>query len=296
MLMDVKTLPPLRQGRILSYSLDERRCNFSVDQLYDDIVLRIRTGEDQRPREIPVEKLFEQNAERRFFLAIVYDGNALSVFVDGERIVRQKLGTIDYDSWDKGYPLVLGSHPNGKYPWKGIFYHLTILDRTVTAETLKNARTLFQDAAAVLQYSFDEQNGTTVIDHGMLPPAPITVPAGFRPYERMLLQSPRDYWPEPRRPHLRDILANLIMYLPVGYLMALLVGHRHGSTIAVVAPILFALGMSFAIEVLQAYLPSRNSSTVDVLVNGLGSYLGVLAHHGGWVERMLVRFNISFGK
>ena len=124
--MDVKTLAPWKQGRILGYSLDERRYNLNLDQISDDLVLRLRTTVNQRPREMHVDKLFEPNVERRFRFAIVYDGSDLSLYVDGERRARERIGTIDYSAWGSQYPLILGSHANGTFGWRGIFYGLAV--------------------------------------------------------------------------------------------------------------------------------------------------------------------------
>jgi VanZ family protein len=293
-LMDLKALPPWRQGRIFCYSLDEHRCNLNVDQLFDDIVLRVRTSDDQRPREIRVEKLFEQSSERRFVLAIVYDGSYLSVYVDGERTIRQKIGAIDHAAWNNMYPLVLGSHADGKFGWKGIFYQLAVLDRPSTSEALKNPHALFQDTTAVLRYIFDERNGTTVVDHSGKAPATLIWPAKFDPYRLTVLQSPRDYWPDPRRPFVRDIFANIALYLPIGYLISSMVRQRYPTAFAMVVPFFSGMFISFVIEVLQAYLPTRYSSTMDVIVNSLGAGIGGLAQYRGWAEKALSLLKVSF--
>ena len=293
-LMDAKTLPPLRQGRIFCYSLDERRSNLNIDQLFDDIVLRIRTSDDQRPREIRVEKVFEQSNERRFVLAIVYDGHDLSVYVDGERKIRQKIGTIDRTAWNSTYPVLLGSHADGKLGWKGIFYQLAVLDYAATAEALKNSHVLFRDTTAVLRYIFDGQNGTTVIDQSGKAPATLIWPSTFAPYRLTFLQSARDYWPDPRRLFVKDVFANIVLYLPIGYLMSAMARQRYPTIFGVVIAIFSGALISLIIEVLQAYLPTRYSSTMDVIVNSLGAGIGVFAQYRGWAEKALSLMKVSF--
>jgi VanZ family protein len=292
--MDLKALPPWRQGRIFCYSLDERRCNLNVDQLFDDIVLRIRVSGDQRPREIRVEKVFAQSSERRFELAITYDSSYLSVYVDGKKAVRQKIGAIDYAAWNNTYPLTLGSHADGKFGWKGIFYQLAVLDRPSTSEALKNSNILFQDTTAVLRYTFDERNGTTVIDHSRRAPATLTWPATFAPYRLTVLQSPREYWPDPRRPFVKDILANIVLYLPIGYLLSAMVRQQYPTSFTVAMPVFSSALVSFVIEILQAYLPTRYSSSMDVIVNSLGAGIGVFAQYRGWAEKALSLLGVSF--
>jgi hypothetical protein len=293
-LMDVKTLAPLRQGRILSYSLDERRCNLSVDQLFDDIVLRIRTSDEQRPREIRVEKIFEQSSDRRFVLAVVYDGHDLSVHIDGEGKIRQRIGAIDSAAWNSTYPVLLGSHADGKLGWKGIFYQLTVLDRATTSEALKNPHVLFQDTAAVLSYIFDGRNGTMVLDQSGKTPANLIWPSTFAPYRLTFLQSPRDYWLDPRRLLVKDIFANIVLYLPLGYLISGMVRKRFLTIFTAAMAVFGGALISFVIETLQVYLPTRYSSTMDLIMNSLGAGIGVLAQYRGWAEEAVALMKVSF--
>lgn len=293
-LMDITTLPPLRQGRIFSYSLDERRCNLNVDQAFDDIVLRMRTSDEQRPREIRVEKVFEQSSERRFILAIVYDSHDLSVYVDGDRKTRQRIGAMDRQAWNSTYPLLLGSHADGKLGWKGIFYQLAVLDRATTFEELKHPHVLFQDTTAVLRYIFDGRNGTTVVDRSGNSPATLMWPSAFAPYRLTVLQSPRDYWPDPRRLFVKDVFANIVLYLPVGYLMSAFARQRYTATFALAMPVFGGALISLVIEMLQAYLPTRYSSSMDVIMNSLGAGIGVFAQYRGWAEKALSFLRVSF--
>ncbi len=293
-LLEVKPLPPLRLSRILAYSLDEERCNLNLDQMGDDIVLRVRTGSNKRPREFRVEKVFEQGVERRYLLAFVYDGRILSIYADGERRLRERIGAIDYTSWGSQYPLVLGSNANGAFGWLGVVYGLEVFPHAVNPAALKNGWNQFIPGSPVLFYRFTEANGTTVIDHSPKNPVPISWPEKFAPYKRTVLQSALDYWPELRRLYMWDMLANVILYIPLGYLLSTLVRHRLSGALAAIAPVMIAIGVSLAIEILQAYLPSRNSSQMDVIMNCLGACIGVLISHAAVAEKVLTALNVSF--
>ena len=73
-----------------------------------------------------------------------------------------------------------------------------------------------------------------------------------------------------------DLVSNLLGYLPLGFLLfvALVRSGRRGRDAA-----LYALGagtlLSFAMETLQNYLPTRVSSNVDLGLNALGTAFGV---------------------
>lgn len=74
---------------------------------------------------------------------------------------------------------------------------------------------------------------------------------------------------------LPDALANLAMFVPLGFLFRLTReprGDRWG-----ISPLLLGLGLSALIETAQLFLPSRFSSPLDVATNGVGAWLGAIA-------------------
>jgi hypothetical protein len=75
---------------------------------------------------------------------------------------------------------------------------------------------------------------------------------------------------------LSDAVANVAMFLPLGFLFRL-TRDPHGDRWAM-RPLMWGLLFSAAIETVQRFLPSRFSSPLDVLTNGLGAWLGALTH------------------
>lgn len=95
--------------------------------------------------------------------------------------------------------------------------------------------------------------------------------------------SPFDF--SPRRFHLHvrfvpsDILANIALFLPLGFL-----GHgRAGSPTRGGRVVLLAAACSLLIETAQIFIRSRYVSPVDVLSNTCGAWLGVVLRD--WLER-----------
>jgi VanZ family protein len=76
-----------------------------------------------------------------------------------------------------------------------------------------------------------------------------------------------------------DVFCNLLLFLPLGALV-----HREGQrrswgplfTLAMAGAC--GLLISLTVEYLQAFLPTRDSSLIDVLANSMGALLGVFAH------------------
>jgi VanZ family protein len=80
-----------------------------------------------------------------------------------------------------------------------------------------------------------------------------------------------------RRTTRGDIVANLLLYLPLGLGLAMILRPRYGRLASLVGAVAAGLSLSFAIEVIQAYEVTRVSSLTDVLLNGAGTAAGAVA-------------------
>jgi VanZ family protein len=84
-------------------------------------------------------------------------------------------------------------------------------------------------------------------------------------------------WPaEWTRYVLRDVVLNVILYVPLGLAAAMVFLRRHSRTVSAVAALLLAFAVSASMELLQVYEPVREPSSLDVLTNSIGGVLGVL--------------------
>jgi VanZ family protein len=92
--------------------------------------------------------------------------------------------------------------------------------------------------------------------------------------------------PWPRYITRTDLATNLLVYGPLGYVLALVFSApgRRGRGVALGA--LAAALVSLALESLQQLLPGRIASNLDVLVNCLGGLTGALLalHHSRWLR------------
>jgi VanZ family protein len=100
-----------------------------------------------------------------------------------------------------------------------------------------------------------------------------------------------------------DIAVNLFGYAPLGFLLALSFLRRRGRSVrpgngrAIAVATLVAAVLSFSMEALQSYLPSRVPSNVDFGFNTLGAFLGAAIAGGlelaGAIDRWS-RFRLSW--
>src|SRR5260221_397663 len=78
-----------------------------------------------------------------------------------------------------------------------------------------------------------------------------------------------------------DVVVNVIGYVPLGFLAALAAYPRLRGGRAFVFGFACSLLLSFTLESLQLYLPTRTSSNLDLLANAAGGALGALAAVAG---------------
>jgi VanZ family protein len=78
-----------------------------------------------------------------------------------------------------------------------------------------------------------------------------------------------------------DLVVNVLGYVPLGFLAALAVRPRLRGASACVFGSACAILLSFVLESLQLYLPSRTSSNLDLLANAAGGAAGALAAVAG---------------
>lgn len=105
-----------------------------------------------------------------------------------------------------------------------------------------------------------------------------------------------------------DIATNVLAYLPLGFFLATVWPTGFGVAGALLASVLLGSGISFSMELIQNFLPSRVPSNLDWGANSLGAFLGaLLGMHWGrrvldgdrllaWRERMFARGpGVDFG-
>jgi VanZ family protein len=83
--------------------------------------------------------------------------------------------------------------------------------------------------------------------------------------------------PMPRYFTIFDVVANLAGYFPLGFLLVLAFNFPQRPLLAIALAAFAACALSLALEALQAYLPSRVASNLDVICNTAGALCGAIA-------------------
>jgi len=135
------------------------------------------------------------------------------------------------------------------------------------------------DNGYIALYLFDEKKGTFVYNRGSTN-SHLMIPETFTPLRRIVLSSPQDdfRW---NLSYFRDVTINIVGFIPFGFFCAAFlcrVKRLRISTIYLTVAIV-GLGFSLAIELIQAYIPTRYSDLTDVICNILGTIMGLIIFH-----------------
>ena len=181
--------------------------------------------------------------------------------------------------------LILGNAAAGKHPWTGNLFGLALyrraLDTSAVAQhyalwTNNQAARLTAEPGLAALYGFGEGNGQWANDlstnrHRLLIPAQYTV------LQTCVLELP--WGPDPIEwSDLDDVAINILGFVPFGFVAChyrrLARPDARGRNI--VWAICIGAIISLAIELIQVWLPNRDSSATDLFCNTLGTFLGAL--------------------
>jgi hypothetical protein len=224
------------------------------------------------------------NAGERRIIAIAFIGSRTAVYVDG-RLRKQHpanpLSALDKQSvgW------VLGNSPNGASSWKGDLFGLAVYDRSLTADDVsmnydgwlrKGLPRLSRDEGLVGLFKFNEHAGELARsqirseDH-------FRIAKFFEPHQREILTAPwKDF--QIKRSYLVDVAINILGFMPFGLFFAAWFTRSWGLSArkAIMVTVSLAAVLSISIELIQAWIPSRDSQVMDLLMNIFGATVGSL--------------------
>ena len=213
------------------------------------------------------------------FLAVKSDARGSAVYLDGESVASRPDLALRLPTDSGPGRLVLGNSVYGNRPWSGriagFALHRTALDRGTLDDHLESWRlgngfAGDSRAAAAIAYPLSEGTGRIAVDR-----SPRGVDLHF-PREQTFIEPKLFDSSIDAGSNRRDIGLNLFGFIPFGFLMVALLANgtqpNRLSTLATALAIGFALSAS--IELVQAWIPSRTSSLLDLLLNVAGTGVG----------------------
>lgn len=272
-------------ARLVSYSLTTSVRNFTLGQRWGDLVVRLRTTETDvngLRGSLVVEGVFDTPGARH--IVLTYDGTEERVYVDGELRKHSRRLRGSFHNWDPEHLLVFGNEASALRPWRGRLGLVALYDRALAPhEVAANHRALSTpDAPRATEgllalYRFTPRQGRVADESGLSPALDVEIPAFVQPF-RPLFHTDREYLQGRLvEAEAREIVLNLLIFVPLGFLVGL-AALSSGVGVSVAAAVTLATGLllSLGVESLQYFLVSRYSELGDVMLNGLGTLVGLL--------------------
>jgi len=190
----------------------------------------------------------------------------------------------------KGEParLILGNaHSSGSY-WTGHISGLAIYNRTLKPQQVAHNYQEWihkgfpseTDNGCIALYLFDERKGL-IVHNREGSDNHLVIPEMFTPVDLSVLHFPWHDDFQWNRSFFQDVTVNIVGFIPFGFFCAGLLIKARRSTMSAVYMITVLLGFVFSlsIELLQVYLPTRDSSLLDLICNVAGTLFGVVIFH-----------------
>lgn len=214
--------------------------------------------------------------KRPLLLTINSTSKGTSLYLNGQPVATSAKLHLMLPGEPEAGRLVLGNSASASQPWLGVISFFSLLPRSLTAGEVESRwRTRGEPSASMaevlLLYRFEEAGGYTIRNHGSLV-APLTIPPRLHALGRRFLQGSMAA-STPTHSLTLDTVMNFIGFMPFGVAVAIVLRPRSSGRI-VLLTILAGFALSLAIELTQAWMPSRDSSLRDLLLNTAGAPLG----------------------
>lgn len=232
-------------------------------------------------------------AHQQSFISISSGAQGTTVYVDG--VPTKKSSAFRLTDKDFSGQLIVGSAPDAYDTWKGVFLGMALFGRELSqAEVTEHYQAWLHGRPEDLQsdqpvalYVFEEGAGD-IVHNLMTSASDLVIPRSFRIPFKPFLKAP---WREFHfnRSYLRDVLINVSGFVPFGFFFCMYFSWVRENRKAVLATIVLGAVFSLTIEILQWYIPMRDSGTTDILTNTLGTALGALLYRSGTLHALFDR-------
>jgi len=281
---------------ILGFYVPDRDKQLLISQFYDSLLITHNASIERDPtRTIKVDVDHVFRAGELVCIAISSSPNGTTVYVDGQPAEIFPAFTISRT--ELLGQIVIGTSPVNYDPWRGAIQGLSIYTKRLTAADAKQHWqywTLHDRSpdldAAIARYTFNERMGSEA--HNEVPSGPdLAIPKRFSvPYKAFLASPAAEF--EPSWQYIVDVLINIAGFVPLGLIVFSFLSFSRSSTSAMLLATIFCAALSCMIEILQYYIPSRDSGITDIITNTLGGGIGSALHRISFVHSCLRKMRL----
>ncbi len=269
-------------GIVLALYVENTRSEFVLVQKMNRLVISRASSnglDDIESRGLDEDHTFEAGA--LVLVTITSGPNGMTVYLDSGRS-QYFPGFMIMPGYISGQ-IVLGTSTLFFSPYSGEIRGLAIypneLDPTEVQSdfrTWTSGRTLDPAAlpGALALYGFAEGTGSQI--RSAVESAPVLqIPQYFVLPHKPFLESPSDEF-IPKWSYVHSVAENILGFVPLGFILCAYFACARSPRRAILYAILAGGTLSFVVEILQFYIPSRGSGLTDVITNTTGAALGAL--------------------
>jgi hypothetical protein len=285
-------------GTVLAfYSPASRVVSFKLRQFVSGLELQ-RTSQDPLAKKarIYVDDVFSHL--KPVFLGISSGEKGTAIYVDG--ILVKKSATFRFSSEDLAGQLIVGNAPSTSNNWSGQLKELAVYDRELAAAevsqhfagwTQSKQPDLAMSEDIVASYLFNEKKGNVV--HNQADSATdLLIPERYFVIHEEFLERP---WTEfhSRWSYWEDVGINIAGFIPLGFFFSAYFSAIGKIKRATGLTIALGFVVSLTIEVLQAFLPTRDSGMTDLVTDTFGTALGAVLFAWSMKNNWFARARLS---
>ncbi len=270
----MRAVTPDESGTVLSLYRPGQRESLTFGQSLSDLEVRYGRGRQQH---FYVGDVFRTG--KPVFAAIVFGTTRTAVYINGT--LARTAAALPSETCSGR--LIVGDSPRQQDSWSGEVRGLAVYSSELTAQSVwRHYQTwstagqpdLGADNRIAVLYLFDERSGA-IIHNRARTSGDLVIPETYTVVDKIRLEP---FWDEfdLSWSFCKNVARNIVGFIPLGICfcayLAIGVRTRRAGLITVILGGL----VSLTIEVLQGYLPTRDSGTMDLITNTFGTWVGVL--------------------
>lgn len=281
------------RGMILAFYWPEGRVvPFALHQLRDGLVLEHKSDYPAKKTGIYVGDVF--SSLKPVVVTITSSEAGTAMYADG--VLIKIVPNFVISNRDLTGQLVIANAPSTHYSWAGLLKGLALYDRELSPAEVTQAPARWSEGTqpdpsksqgVIARYVFDERKGN-VVHNQVDSETDFLIPERFFVLHEQFLERPWDEFRSGWR-YWKDIGVNVVGFIPLGFFFCAYFSQVRTAEHSVAMTVALGFAVSLTIEVLQAFLPTRDSGMTDLITNTLGTAIGVMAFRLGTVRALMSR-------
>lgn len=284
---------------ILDVYTQQNPFQFRMRQSGDDLVV-LRDYRDHQNR-IRTSRLYADHVfrqDRKVLITVAANAQGTYIYLNGQE--AKSSSQLRFTSDALHGQLIVGAAPVENDRWSGKLLGLAIYSRQLTADQVlqdyrgwtENRRpSPAPEKSVSALYIFAERAGSVVRNQVTSAPD-LYIPERFRVVGQAFLAPP---WKEfsPGWSYCKDVIINIAGFVPLGFFFCAYLTRLRRRNRAAFETILIGGAISLAIELLQAYIPTRQSGMTDVITNTLGTGIGTVLYQCKPAQAFMAKFDFA---